>query len=252
MITRLENPAEAAELFDSFEDTMVLSCLSGMMGGIYAVAEWPLCSAAAVLGDFAFFAGQPSEELLRFRPNGRPCVILTPQNDAWTAEIRRVFGKAASPRTRYAFEHDAAGFVPKDLREMAELLPEGVALFPIDESLYRRCLAEEWARDFVSNYETFEDYARMGLGFAALRGDEMLAGASSYSSWPGGIEIEIDTRKDQRRQGLACACGARLMLECLERGLFPSWDAANKISAHLAETLGYRFREEYVVYHLEA
>ena len=42
MITRLENPAEAAELFGSFEDTMVLSCLSGMMGGVYAVAEWPL------------------------------------------------------------------------------------------------------------------------------------------------------------------------------------------------------------------
>ena len=36
MITRLENPAEAAELFGSFEDTMVLSCLSGMMGGVYA------------------------------------------------------------------------------------------------------------------------------------------------------------------------------------------------------------------------
>ena len=43
MITRLENPAEAAELFGSFEDTMVLSCLSGIMGGVYAVAEWPLC-----------------------------------------------------------------------------------------------------------------------------------------------------------------------------------------------------------------
>lgn len=41
MITRLEPPAEAAELFGSFEDTMVLSCLSGMMGGVYAVAEWP-------------------------------------------------------------------------------------------------------------------------------------------------------------------------------------------------------------------
>lgn len=251
MITRLENPAEAAELFGSFEDTMVLSCLSGIMGGVYAVAEWPLCSAAAVLGDFAFFAGQPSEELLRFRPEGRSYILLTPQNDAWAVEIRRVFGKTASPRTRYAFEHSAEGFVPKDLREMAERLPEGVTLSPIDEALYRRCLSEEWTRDFVSNYGTSEDFARMGLGFVALRGEELLAGASSYSSYPGGIEIEIDTRKDQRRQGLARACGARLMLECLERGLFPSWDAANKTSAHLAETLGYRFREEYVIYELE-
>ena len=89
MITRLENPAEAAELFGSFEDTMVLSCLSGMMGGVYAVAEWPLCSAAAVLGDFAFFAGQPSEELLRFRPEGRSYVLLTPQNGGNSAGLRQ-------------------------------------------------------------------------------------------------------------------------------------------------------------------
>ena len=251
MITRLENPAEAAPLFDSFDDTMVLSCLSGMMGGVYAVAEWPLYSAAAVLGDFAFFAGQPSEELLRFRPGARPYVILTPQSGAWAAEIRRVFGKRAVPNTRYAFHRDASGFVPKDLREMAELLPEGVALFPIDDALYVRCLSEEWARDFVSNYESPEAFVRMGVGFLALRDGEVLAGASSYSSYPGGIEIEIDTRKDQRRQGLARACGARLMLECLERGLYPSWDAANKISVHLAETLGYRFREEYTVYQWE-
>lgn len=216
MITRLENPADAAELFESFHDTMVLSCLSGMMGDVYAVAEWPLCSAAAVLGDFSFFAGQPSEELLRFQPAGQPYCLLTPQNDMWAAEIRRVFGKAVSPRTRYAFFRDASGFVPKKLREMAALLPEGVVLSPIDDALYVRCLSEEWARDFVSNYESPEAFARMGVGFLALR-----------------------------------ACGARLMLECLERGLYPSWDAANKISVHLAETLGYRFREEYIVYQWE-
>lgn len=251
MITRLENPADAAELFETFHDTMVLSCLSGMMGDVYAVAEWPLCSAVAVLGDFSFFAGQPSEELLRFQPAGQPYCLLTPQNDIWAAEIRRVFGKAVSPRTRYAFYRDASGFVPKKLQEMAALLPEGVVLSPIDDALYVRCLSEEWARDFVSNYESPEAFARMGVGFLALRDGEVLAGASSYSSYPGGIEIEIDTRKDQRRQGLARACGARLMLECLERGLYPSWDAANKISVHLAETLGYRFREEYTVYQWE-
>ncbi|MFR5853081.1 MAG: GNAT family N-acetyltransferase [Lachnospiraceae bacterium] len=40
-------------------------------------------------------------------------------------------------------------------------------------------LSEEWTRDLVSNYGTSEDFARMGLGFVALRGEEMLAGASS-------------------------------------------------------------------------
>ena len=39
-----------------------------------------------------------------------------------------------------------------------------------------------------------------------------MAGASSYTVYDGGIEIEIDTRPDVRRLGLALACGARLIL----------------------------------------
>ena len=33
--------------------------------------------------------------------------------------------------------------------------------------------------------------------------------------------------------------------------LYPSWDAQNKASVHLAEKLGYEFSHEYVVYEVE-
>ena len=84
----------------------------------------------------------------------------------------------------------------------------------------------------------------------ALRGAEIVAGASGYSVYDGGIEIEIDTREDCRRQGLATACAARLILECLRRGLYPSWDAAHLHSLRLAEKLGYRFARAYACYEL--
>ena len=84
-----------------------------------------------------------------------------------------------------------------------------------------------------------------------LRGEELVAGASSYSGWPGGIEVEIDTRPDCRRQGLATAAGAGLILACLDRGWYPSWDAQNKESLGLAEKLGYHFSHEYLVYLVE-
>ena len=67
---------------------------------------------------------------------------------------------------------------------------------------------------------------------AVMRNGEPVSGASSYSGWPGGIEIEIDTREDYRRQGLAYAAAAALILACLDRGLYPSWDAQ-----HLASVL---------------
>lgn len=78
----------------------------------------------------------------------------------------------------------------------------------------------------------------------------LIAGASSYSRYDKGIEIEIDTREDHRRKGLAYVCGAKLILECLEEGLYPSWDAQNKWSVALAEKLGYHFSHEYVAYEI--
>lgn len=69
-----------------------------------------------------------------------------------------------------------------------------------------------------------------------------------YTIYPGGIEIEIDTKPDYRGRGLATACGAALILECLRRGLYPSWDAHDLRSVALAEKLGYHRDHPYPVY----
>lgn len=41
---------------------------------------------------------------------------------------------------------------------------------------------------------------------------------------------------------------ARLILECLKRGLYPSWDAVDLRSVTLAEKLGYHMDRPYPVY----
>ena len=92
------------------------------------------------------------------------------------------------------------------------------------------------------------DFCRRGMGIAAWHGGTIVAGASSYAIFDGGIEIEIDTHPDFRQRGLATACGAALVLACLERGLYPSWDAHTPISLHLAEKLGYVSAGPYPVY----
>jgi len=89
-----------------------------------------------------------------------------------------------------------------------------------------------------------------GTGYPSMRIKDgvPVSGASSYSSYRGGIEIEIDTKEEYRRRGLARICGARLILECLDRGLYPSWDAQNPGSAALAKQLGYRMEGTYTAY----
>lgn len=102
----------------------------------------------------------------------------------------------------------------------------------------------------MAQYEDYDTYRKYGLGVVILKDGEPVSGASSYSGYRGGIEIEIDTKEEHRRKGLAHICGARLILECLDRGLYPSWDAQNPKSAALAEKLGYHQDRAYTAYEI--
>ena len=115
----------------------------------------------------------------------------------------------------------------------------------IDENLYKRCLSEAWSSDLVSQFSDYHTYRRLGIGAVICKDNIIVSGASSYSRYRDGIEIEIDTKKEYRRQGLAYVCGAKLILECLKLNLYPSWDAHNKESAALAEKLGYHYSHTY-------
>ncbi len=241
-------------LFAGWQETMVWSCLQDVMGTVYGTASpegsGKYGAAAAVLGDFIFLAGEPEKELLSFLDENCRAEfrILVPRSEEWFEVIGRQFGPRAKKITRYALKKEPGVFEREALLKAASSLPEGYSLCLIDKELYEACRENTWSRDLVSQFETYEDYQRLGLGAAVRYGNELVSGASSYTSYEGGIEIEIDTRKDHRRRGLAFACGARLILECLDRGLYPSWDAQNLWSVALAEKLGYHFDQEYTAF----
>ncbi|MGM9538705.1 MAG: GNAT family N-acetyltransferase [Candidatus Onthomonas sp.] len=252
MALRLTDPACARPLFDGWQETMVWSALEGVMGEVWVDRERQPASALVLNGDFAFCAGRPNPSVLTSRPSdwNRDFLILTPHNEDWSALIETVYGSRVQRRERYATRKEGDVFDRALLWRQTEQLPADCRLCPIDQTLYQRCLCQDWSRDLVSQFPTWQRYQALAFGWVILRGDELLSGASAYSRYSGGIEIEIDTRSDCRRQGLASASGARLMLDCLERGLYPSWDAQNRGSLALAERLGYHFSHRYPVYEL--
>ena len=126
-------------------------------------------------------------------------------------------------------------------------MPAGFSLCRIDAALCEILLQENWSRDLCALFGGGADFFRRGLGFAVLHRGKPVAGASSYTVYDDGIEIEIDTSPAYRRRGLASACGARLVLECLDRGLNPCWDAHDLRSAALAKKLGYTNAKAYPV-----
>lgn len=239
-----EDWEEVRILFDGWEETMIWSSLQGHMGQVITDGKRPPKAAQIVIGDFCFFAGQPDEKLIE--QAGAP--ILTPQNEAWSQKIEQVLGGQVYKAFRYSMKKEPDVFEPQKLIEFTKAIPQGCDLRLIDRNIYHSIIGQEWSRDLCSQFEDFEDFHKRGLGVVALHGGIPVSGASSYTIYSGGIEIEIDTKPEFRRKGLARACGAKLILECLDRGLYPSWDAHNLGSAALAEQLGYHRDVEYPVY----
>ena len=245
MIYELKDSSKAAPVFAGWEDVDagVLACLDGVMGKILVTDPDCPKSALAVIGDFAFCAGEPDLELLGGKPD--KWMLVVPENDAWASLIEDNF--PASKRIRYAIRKDTV-FDRDKLEAMVKALPEGYELRRIDGGLYDLCLKEEIFEDCVSVFGSKEKYLELGRGFAVLKDGKIVSAASSYSRYLRGIDIEIDTVKEERHKGLGSAAAARLILQCLDEGLYPAWDAANKLSVRLAEKLGYEFSREYICY----
>lgn len=252
MVYEIKDSEKVGLLFNGWNETLIWSCLQGIMGNLYVNSIENPISAIAILGDFCFFAGFPDEELVLYKHFWRKkdFLILIPQNEHWEEVIERCYGGKVKKVIRYAFKKEKNIFNKNLLMEVVDALPSEYVIQMIDEDLFWRCKNIPWCEDWVSQYKDYAMYRKYGLGAVILKDGELVSGASSYSSYIGGIEIEIDTKAEYRRRGLAYICGAKLILECIERGLYPSWDAQNEYSADLAKKLGYRFAYEYNAYEL--
>ncbi len=250
---------------------------------VFRESEAQPVSAVAVLGDYRFFAGKPDEELVSFQPVGtggfRFMVPEKNKADDWGKLIEAHYGGGAKKGEHYALKKEpeiwTAPGKKQELQEIVSSLPAGFTLKQMDEELYHLCGNRNWCRDWVAHYPGWHDFQEHAIGVVILKNGEPVSGVSTYShytAWKGrkgeesmpvpkedeavkarrqgGIELQIDTREDYRRQGLARICAAGIILECIERGLYPSWDAQNKWSLGLSQKLGYHYSHAYTAYEI--
>ena len=252
MAVKIDYTKKIENLFAGWQETLIWSCIQKVMGETYADNFDTPKSAMAILGDFCFFAGQPNRELVSFKPKhcSQDFIIMVPQDDIWAKLIEDVYKDKAKKVIRYATKKEENSFDKNKLQKVVFSLGQEYSLQPINQDIFEMCKSNAWSRDLVSQYVDYEGYQKLGLGVAILKDGMIVAGASSYSRYQEGIEIEIDTREDYRRKGLAFICGAKLILECQKKNLYPSWDAQNKWSIALAQKLGYHFDHEYLAYEI--
>lgn len=247
MVVELDDTSKVKKLFEGWQETLIYSCIQKTMGRIYVTDTDNPTSALAYVGCFGFVAGKLNRELLENKPDG--FAIIIPQDEAWASLIEDVYPNARKV-TRYAIKKDTR-FDIIMLQKNIDMLPHGYEMKEIDSDIYDKCLEELVTRDFVSSFESKEKFLDIGRGVVILRDDKIVSGASSYTRYKEGIEIEVDTVESERRNHLATIACSALILRCLEENLYPSWDAQNMNSVRLAEKLGYEFDYEYVAYEVD-
>lgn len=244
-MNELRSRGERAALLPFFPDTgdaLLLSALQGYLGRAFRSDRGDACLVLA--RDFIFLGGAADGAFFREAAGAFPARFLTfSGSEEWLSIPLQSPG--AFKMTRWALAVPACFDVDR-LRLLARP-PAAFTLARADAALYGRCLAQGWSEDLVSAFPSAGEFAENGLAVLALFQGEIAAGCGAYARADGQMEVEIDTRPDFRRRGLATACGARFLLECLGRGLSPHWDAMTEISRALAEKLGFRGARPYSV-----
>lgn len=236
-------------MFKNIDSTIILSYLQGHMGTAYVDNLENPTVAQITVGIFVFYAGDPNtketEELLYNLPEFALVIV---DSEDWKQRIESVHSGSIEKFQRYRFEKNPEHLERTHLQNLLTSLPEGYKLKKVDTDIANAKTFHELSEDFVSQFDSIEDFINRGIGYAISHDGRVVAAATSFSIYDNGIEIEIATDPQYRRKGLAIITASALILDCLDSGNYPSWDAANTESVELAKKLGYIFKEAYDTY----
>ncbi|MGE7834786.1 GNAT family N-acetyltransferase [Viridibacillus arvi] len=239
-------------MFENMDSTIILSCLQGHMGTAWVDDLENPKVAQITVGIFVFYAGNPNtkeaEELLFNLPEYTLAIV---NSDEWKILIEKVHNGSIEKFQRYRFEKVPEHLDMSYIKNLLSLLPEGYELKKIDAAIVNEPSLHELSEDFISQFNSIEDFIDRGVGFAILNEGKAVCGATSFSVYDDGIEIEVATHPNHTRKGLATITASALILDCLSRGIYPSWDGANIESVKLAQKLGYIFKESYDTYFID-
>ncbi len=236
-------------------EVLVRGAMDGNLGRIWVpdLTVSPYC--LIVVGGFGYLLGLPPKgagalDLKSQIYESAAAGCLYPQNERWREWLEGEFNGHLRTVTRYALRQGKEGFDPERLRQHIKSVPQGFRIKRVDEKLYNMVMKEEWSRDLGMGFETYKEFEPHGFGYGAVKGQKLAAGCLAYGVGEGVMEVQVKTKKEHRRQGLALACSSAFVLECLEKAVIPNWNATNQQSVELALKLGYVYEREYQAYEI--
>lgn len=206
--------------------------------------------AIIIAADFCYLLGSVKhhDEIEQILEENARYKIIIPCGTHWVTYLNEYLSKKVHCYSRYAIKYEPDIFDKKNLEQLIKKINSEYEIKQINEEIYKEVLGIDWAADGCCFFRSYEDFKKNGLGYVVYKDEQLVCIASSYNTYKNNIGVTIGTLEGHRRKGLAAACAATLILECLKRGIYPAWEAANKDSVALAEKLGYHFDKAFDVY----
>lgn len=227
------------------------SIMEGFMGKILVNDKENPCVAVLSLPEYkTYIAGgdarHPSaRQFLAELPNLSTLLFGTQE---WTKLLYEVHSGKVIVMKRYAYSSESLDI--EKLRAIKSRLSADFQIERIDLQRAQQIVDEksDLTEDQLLGFASPEDFIERGFGYCALENGKMVCIAAAGATCSKGMEVQINTHKKYRGRGLASATGAALIIESLEKGIDPNWDAATEKSAGLAIKLGYTPRGAYDAY----
>lgn len=164
--------------------------------------------------------------------------VILSYSEAWVDLLKEEYGEKVKTETRYYLPFtsiDREGLFSIDLS-----LSNGYSLKRVNEQIAGK-LKDEIAEEYqIFHYSSLKDFAETGCGFCITRGGEICSNAAAFLRSGSNIQIQVNTKQQYRRQGMALKASAALLRYCAENGITADWDASNTNSRALAYKLGYK------------
>lgn len=247
-----ENIFKIHQLCKSKEDITLRSCVEGHLGKVWVDNDDNPQIAIVMAADFCYLLGYLNERIAgvlnhKILNNCKGKVIVT-DDDLWISVIKNYYPDDFKKFSRYKMKFEPDIIQREQLHDYIMAVEPNYKVKRQDESIYSKALNNGFTADFCCFFSSMEEFLLHGIGYFILDEGEIISGASSYTYCEGSIEITIGTLMEYRRKGLALACASKLILECMDKRIYPNWEAANMNSVALAEKLGYIFEKEFLAY----
>ena len=167
--------------------------------------------------------------------------IISPGKN-WDDLLRRTYGNGLQTYPRMLF--DESGLKVSDLLACQKPLPPELKIVKVESEHLREGMLKT---QIIDKFFRDTDFLVSGFGLVLTDTREVVHGFA-VTNYPIANHDEIDVTyrvgyddfTKYRNQGIGTTLVSRFLVEAIQKGYRPLWDAANAVSCHIAKKLGYR------------